>query len=155
MGWSWAAVILISVQICIYFVPGNRCTHSMQAFPAVSVPNNQQDLQTRLTRLASSCLALRAGMAVQAKASAGGEMGGASKSTVVAADDEPKHWEVFEEGPISIKQRFPGLTGRVLQDKVWATYASAENMCLKFFSPTGPPCMCGCVSAVCVMCGAG
>lgn len=51
--------------------------------------------------------------------------------------DDGKRWDNFEEGPVSIYQRFPGLTGRKLQNQVWKIYVVEEQVTLPFFTPSG------------------
>ena len=44
-------------------------------------------------------------------------------------------FEIFDTAPCSIEERFPGETGRRLQDAVWELYAIEESATAKLFLP--------------------
>jgi hypothetical protein len=43
----------------------------------------------------------------------------------------------FQDGPLSLAERLPGLKGRKLQDYVRNTYMMATNVTLSFYLPSG------------------
>lgn len=51
-------------------------------------------------------------------------------------------WGPFEEGPVSIEERF-SETGRARQDQVWSTYVREENVTAQLYDETGYLVSCG------------
>ena len=51
---------------------------------------------------------------------------------------EPKQWKPFEEGPLTIEQRFAdNPKGRARQDRVWELYVQQDNVACPLFDSTG------------------
>jgi len=53
------------------------------------------------------------------------------------ADPVSSRWPPFEAGALTIYDRFPELTGRLLQDHVWRTYSMSEGITMRFFGMAG------------------
>ena len=51
---------------------------------------------------------------------------------------EPKQWKPFEEGPLTIEQRFAdNPKGRARQYRVWELYVQQDNVACPLFDSTG------------------
>jgi hypothetical protein len=53
------------------------------------------------------------------------------------AGNRARQWMPFEQGPVSVHERFPNLPGRQLQDHVWQTYLIEDGLTIPYYTPSG------------------
>ena len=56
----------------------------------------------------------------------------------MSADPKPKQFDPFEEGPLTVEQRFAdNPKGRARQDRVWKLYVQQGNVSCPLFDESG------------------